>query len=140
MAKGRQPSGRGEAYWRRIVRQQAASGVTIREFCRQSKLRESSFYFWRKELLRREAAQQRHGGHACPPAMAAFVPVSVTAETTEPATQEDPASIQGGSIEIVLADGRRIHVAPPVDRQALADVLAVLSLDPQAPRMEAQPC
>jgi hypothetical protein len=38
----------------------------------------------------------------------------------------------GGRIEIVLSGGRRVHVAAPVDRRALADVLAVLSLDREA--------
>jgi len=138
MAKGR-PNTRGEAFWRRIVQQQAASKVTIREFCRQSKLRESAFYFWRKELLRRDAASRLRRGHARPPAPAAFVPVSVTAETTGPATQEDPASIRAGCVEIVLAGGRRIHVEPPVDRQALADVLAVLAAA-GSERQETRPC
>ena len=32
----------------------------------------------------------------------------------------------GGRIEIVLEGGRQIHVAPPVDQRALADVVAVL--------------
>jgi transposase-like protein len=138
MAKGRQPNTRGEAYWRRIVRQQAVSGVTIRDFCRKSKLRESAFYFWRKELLRPDAASKRQRDHVRPPAQAAFVPVCVTAEAVEPAAQEDTAGIQAGRIEIVLAGGRRIHVAPPVDRQALADVLAVLAAALE--RQEVRPC
>jgi len=131
MAKGRAQSGQGEAYWQRIVRQQAASGVTIRDFCRTSKLRESAFYFWRKELLRREAMQLRHRDHVPSPAPATFMPVSVTAGATESLAQEDTANARAGRIEILLPGGQRIHVTAPVDRQALADVLAVL---------EAQPC
>jgi len=139
MAKGRARSTRGEAYWRRIVRQQAASGVTIRDFCRKSKLRESSFYFWRKELLRRDAASKRHRDLVRPPAPAAFVPVCVTAGAVESTAQDDMANIRAGRIEIVLAGGRRIRMTAPVDRQALADVLAVLAAaGPQ--RQEAQPC
>ncbi len=34
-----------EAQWRRIVREQERSGLTIREFCRRGKHRESAFYF-----------------------------------------------------------------------------------------------
>jgi len=140
MAKGRARSGRGEAYWRRIVRQQAASGVTIRDFCRTSKLRESAFYFWRKELLRREAMQLRHHDHVPSPVPAAFVPVSVTTEAAESGAHEATANTQAGRIEIVLAGGQRIRVTAPVDRQALADVLAVLSLATDAPHGEGQPC
>ena len=139
MAKGRQSSTRGEAYWRRIVRQQAASGVTIREFCRTSKLRESAFYFWRKELLRRDAASKRHRDHVHSPAPAAFVPVRVTAGAVEPTAQENVANAQAWRIEIALAGGQHIHVTAPVNRQALADVLAVLAAaGPQ--RQEALPC
>ena len=41
---------------------------------------------------------------------------------------EEPgrAPTVGGSIEIELLGGRRLHVTAPVDRQALADVLSVL--------------
>ena len=146
MAKIKERKGRGEAYWRRIVRQQGASGLTVRQFCRQGDFRESTFYFWRRELLRRKAAhvsgvalakpRPRGQDTAGPPAKAAFLPVCVTADNEEPAARAAAA----GRIEIVLAGGRRIRVTAPVDCQALADVVAVLSLDPDAPRMEDRPC
>ena len=107
MAKGKVRDKSKEAFWRRTVRRQGQSGLTVRAFCREHELRETAFYFWRCELARRQAAR---------PASAAFVPVQVV-ETPAPA---------GGRIEIVLSGDRRVHVAAPVDRQALADVLAVL--------------
>jgi hypothetical protein len=75
-------------------------------------LAESAFYFWRRELQRRqtEQEQRRERAHA-------FLPVRVAEELPPPVA---------GRIEIVLANGRRVHVAAPVDRQALAEVLAVL--------------
>ena len=54
-----------------------------------------------------------------------------------------------GRIEIVLAGDRRVQVVGPVDRQALADVLAVPAGEPGAgatdegvrwPRREAREC
>jgi hypothetical protein len=39
---------------------------------------------------------------------------------------DDARPEAGGLIEIVLASGQRVHVMAPVDREALADVLAVL--------------
>jgi transposase-like protein len=139
MAKGRQP-GKGEAYWRRVVQQQAASGGTIRDFCRRNRLRESTFYFWRRQLQRRDSER--------PPARVAFVPVSVKPEAAEPAAREDPEGTQVGRIEIVLPAGQCIGLTPPVDRQALTNVLlavsnaerAVLSLDPDAHPGEPRPC
>jgi len=147
MAKRRQP-GKGEAYWRRVVHRQAASGGTVRDFCRRNKLRESTFYFWRRELLRRDAASQGRRDRDRPPARAAFVPVSVKPEAAEPAGRDDPADAQAGRIEIMLPGGQRIGLTPPVDRQALADVLlavsdaerAVLSPDPTTAAGEVRPC
>lgn len=58
MAKQRR-SVEKERYWRRIVGEQAVSGQSIRAFCRERQLSEPSFYVWRRELKRRDAA---HGG------------------------------------------------------------------------------
>jgi len=109
MAKGKVRDKSKEAFWQRTVRRQGQSGLTVRAFCCEHALRETAFYFWRRELARRELADRRS---------AAFVPVRVVQETPAPA---------GERIEIVLSGGQRVHVMPPVDRQALADVLAVLS-------------
>jgi transposase-like protein len=123
MAGGRLRDEGREAQWRRVVRGQRRSGLTIREFCSKSNLPESAFYFWRRQLERRGAVQEQlrrrrrpaaAPGPARPPA---FVAVRVAEQTP---SQSD------GRIEIVLPSGRRVHVRAPVDRQALADVLAVL--------------
>jgi hypothetical protein len=122
-----------EAFWRRVIQGQRGSGLTIREFCHKSKMPESAFYFWRSELERRESRRRgakpgrlrQRIGRSCSrraSATAAFVPVKLT--------QEIPAQVRGG-IQIELPGSRRVHVTTPVDRQALADVLAVL---------EARPC
>ena len=126
MANGKGRDRRLEAQWRRIIRDQTHSGLTIRDFCRKSKLPESAFYFWRQELRRRglerqEAKQEQHRRSA-PPAAPAFLAVRV---------EEHDGNSAGGRIEIELSGGRRVHVTAPVDRQALADVLEV---------MEGRPC
>jgi len=114
MANGKGRDRQREAQWRRIIRQHSDSGLTVSEFCRKGKLPESAFYFWRRELQRRQAEPQRPTDF---PAAPAFVAVRV----------EDPnTSSIGGRIEIELPGGRRVHVVAPVDRQTLADVLAVL--------------
>ena len=134
MANGKERDGRREARWRRIVREHERSGLGIREFCRRGKLTETAFYFWRHELQRRQAEQEQHRD-ADPPAPPAFVPVQV---------EEHSAAATVGRIEIELSDGRRIHVTAPVDRQALADVLAVLRFDdltaPSRAEGEGHPC
>jgi hypothetical protein len=123
MANGASRDGRREVQWRRVVQEQRGSGLTIREFCRKRNLPESAFYFWRRELQRRQAEQgqrprhsRRSRGRASSP-QATFVPVRLAEETPPQAHRR---------IEIELSGGRRIHVVAPVDRAALADVLAVL--------------
>lgn len=132
MAKGKSRDKSKEALWRRTVRRQRQSGLTIREFCRKHQVRETAFYFWRRELERRGTM---------------FLPVRVTPEPgrqvaaeARPALPRPASRPSEGRIVIVLAGGRRVHVAPPVDRRALADVLAVLSLDREALEREAAVC
>jgi hypothetical protein len=132
MANGKDRDGRREAQWRRIIGAHGRSGLSIREFCRRGKLRETAFYFWRGELQRRQAEQEQRKR---PSAQAAFVPVTVA---------RDLVTQAHGRIEIELSGGRRVHVVAPVDRQALVDVLAVLRFDglpaPSNAEGEAQPC
>jgi len=128
MAKGKDRDGRREAQWRRIIREHNRSGLTIREFCRRGRLTETAFYFWRSELRRREVErceveqeQRRQPAHRVRRRQAAASPAFVAVRV-----EEHSAVAGGGRIEIELSGGRRVHVAPPVDRQTLADVLAVL--------------
>jgi hypothetical protein len=99
-----------------VIGRQPSSGTSVRAWCRRHALRESSFYWWRTQLARRDAKAP------------AFVPVRVTADRSATDAFDLPAGIGPASrIEIVLPRGRRVHVIGPVDRQALADVLAVLT-------------
>jgi transposase-like protein len=127
MANGRERDKRREVQWRRVVREQGRSGLSIRDFCRRSKVPESAFHFWRRELERRDLQPQAEQEQRQRPTMRArprrpaaappaFVPVRVAEEVRTDAAR----------IEIVLCGGRRIQVTAPVDRQALTEVLAVL--------------
>ena len=42
-----------QSYWEEVVRRWRESGQSVRDFCRAEGLRESAFYFWRRELARR---------------------------------------------------------------------------------------
>jgi hypothetical protein len=94
-----------EARWRLLIGGQAASGLSIRQYCRDHELKESAFYFWRAELARRERRP-------------AFVPVKIAARDSAPPSPGE------GRLEITLVNGVRIRVAGMVDRQRLAEVLA----------------
>ena len=96
-----------EASWRRHVGTHAGSGLPVVGYCRRHGLRVHGFYWWRRELARRDALK--------PPA---FVPVTVAAERSAPAS--------AGRVEIVWSGHRRVRVTGSVDRQMLRDVLWVL--------------
>jgi hypothetical protein len=149
MAKGKVRAGGKEAFWRRTIEEQRRSGLSVRAFCQKQGVREAAFYRWRRELVRREAAR---------PVAAAFVPVRLAGSPAASAAGgavgravrggEAAAAVwrhraapapDAGRIAILLSGGGRVHVTPPVDRQALADVLAVLS-EVEPCGEEAQPC
>jgi len=43
-----------EAFWRRMVQAQSDSGLSIRAWCRDQGLKDTTFYWWRRELTRRD--------------------------------------------------------------------------------------
>lgn len=106
--------------WRRIVRGQAGSGLSVRAYCAQQGVKESAYYWWRAQLARRDAE--------LPPSPAAFVPVEVVAE--EPTRGAGGGVGGGGQIEILWPGGLQVRVSGRVDRQTLADVLASLGAQP----------
>ena len=98
-----------ERRWRETLTRQAASGLSVRAFCRQEKLAESAFYAWRRIVAERDAA-------AKPARQAsAFVPLSVI----EPASRET-------AIEIALAGGRTLRLPPAITAERLAEVVQAL--------------
>lgn len=46
-----------EALWRRLVRRQARSGMTVRAWCLDRQVKEATFHWWRRELARRDSEQ-----------------------------------------------------------------------------------
>ncbi len=107
MAKGTSRDLEKEAAWRHRLEQHARSGQSVRAWCSQHRVTETAFYWWRRELARRDAES-----HA-----PSLVPVHVTEDLSR---DVDPR------IEIVLTDGRRVHVHGTVDSASLATVLDVL--------------
>jgi hypothetical protein len=51
-----------EQSWRNLLKQFAASARSVHEFCVDYRLRETAFYFWRREIQRRDGqAPARRG-------------------------------------------------------------------------------
>lgn len=106
-----------EVFWRRIIAGQPRSGLSVRAWCREHALHESSFYWWRRRLAR--SASVRGDRRDKVSSATTLVPVRISAEP-------DADAGLAGRLEIIFPDARRVRVVGPVDRRALADVLAVL--------------
>jgi hypothetical protein len=97
------------AYWLEVLRQWQTSDLSVREFCRQHRHRESQFWFWKRRLVHKLDAIPANPKPA-------FLPVTIV----EAAAPSAPA------IDIRLPSGHRLRVRTGCDRQLLADVVALL--------------
>jgi hypothetical protein len=116
-----------EQTWRRHIAEQRASGQTIRAFCDARRIRETAFYFWRTEIVKRDrdAAVE---AKAAP----AFVPVAVI----DAPTRCDTPTRSDTPIDVRLAGGHRVRIRSGCDRVLLADVIRLL----RDSTTEGQPC
>jgi transposase len=109
MAQGKARDARKERQWRRWIRAWRTSGLSVKTFCARHALAQPRFYFWRRELERRDASA------------ATFMPVHVVAE---------PSPCPDNALEITLAGGRTVRVPPGFDAATLRQLLAVLEETP----------
>ena len=116
MTKGTTRDPSKELFWRRMSERQGRSRLSVRAWCREHGVKEATFHWWRRELARRDA-EGKTSSHRRATKRSSFLPVHVV--------EEGPRA-PDAHIEILLTDRRRIRVHGSVDRQALADVLAVL--------------
>jgi hypothetical protein len=95
-----------EAYWRKVLTQFSASGLSVREFCKRDQLTESAFYAWRRTIGERD--ESRTSGPA-------FVPAVVTKEAA-----------QESSFAIELAGGCVLRFSGAHATEQLADLVIAL--------------
>lgn len=110
---GRDPN--RESYWRECLRRQSRSGLTVSGFCKREALKESTFYFWRREIRHRDRG----------PA-AAFVEVHVA---PVPATIETRPSLSKSAapLELLLPGDRRLLIRAGCDGGLLRQVVSALA-------------
>jgi hypothetical protein len=101
--------------WNQRVAQQKNSGQTVRAFCREHRLSEYSFYWWRRQL----------SGCEQPIRFALVEAATSTAETRLPRQAQT-------QLELVLHSGERLQI--PADAATLRLVLGVLREQGQADR------
>ena len=98
-----------EAYWRAVLKRHAASGLSVRAFCRQERIRESAYYFWRRTIHERdEAGKSTSEGPA-------FVPAVVS-----------DRSDRDAAIAIELASGQVLRLPVTISASWLAELIDAL--------------
>jgi hypothetical protein len=114
-----------EKLWRRAIRDQERSGLSVHVFCEREGLKVGNFLRWRRELSRRDRERTTSlpdsatKAPAEPRVSPVFLPVRVVDADYAPARPASP-------IEIVLDGGPTVRVPPGFDPRTLNEVLAVL--------------
>jgi hypothetical protein len=88
--------------WMDLIRQHEQSGAGVKVFCRDRNVSEPSFYSWRKRLAKSQ------------PVRFALVETSGSAGKYH------------APVELILASGDRLRIAPGADAATLRTVLSVL--------------
>ena len=130
MAKGRYDR-ELEARWRRVLGKQAASKLSVREFCRREELSESSFYAWRRTIAQRD-------GHAKSKPLSPLKP-----KRHQPTNSDAPAflpvvldanDLQADARDIVieLRGERRLRLPESIEPMRLATLIHAIEAEPRA--------
>jgi hypothetical protein len=111
-----------ERTWRRLIGRQRKGRLSVREFCRAEALAESAFYFWRRELAKRDAEtptrpliEKRRSRE--------FLPVVLQSTGIE---NRAPSLPLRAEIEIEFPDATTLRVAHGASADTLRLILAAL--------------
>jgi len=95
-------------YWGEVIRDQAASGLSISAFCRERGVSPPSFFDWRRKLT---------GGGGEEVAANKFMTIELP-----------PPSTTQSCLEVALPNGLRVLVPSRFDADALRELLGVLGV------------
>jgi transposase-like protein len=113
MAQERVRRGELESTWRKTVARQQECGATVRQFCREAGCKESAFYYWKRELRRRDGQGSGDDRQRQPQQSPALLPVTIGPTVPAP-------------IEVALPGGVTVRVADSCDAATLRMVFAAL--------------
>ena len=103
MSKTRETDGDQEQFWRMAIETWQASGLSVRQFCKQEGLPEPAFYSWRKKLI---------GGNTELPNQdtSPFIEVAIPHSNSAP-------------VELLLLSGNTLRIPAGVDSATLTTIL-----------------
>ena len=108
-----------EKFWRRTIRDQQRSGLSVRDFYHRQGLKDWTFRWWRLELARRDQVPSMAAAGEQAEAAPVFLPVQIV--DLEAVSPPPPPPI-----EIVLPTGLIVRAPSGFDPRTLGHVLAVL--------------
>ncbi len=109
-----------ERLWRARFAEFSASGLSVREFCRQESITEPTFYSWRKELRRRDAERARSEQSA--PENSRLIPVAVVE-----AKARSEQAVGDHAVEICTPSGFRLRFGRDVNPEMISQLLDVIT-------------
>ena len=109
MGRVRECVGDQEQFWRMAIETWQASGLSIRQFCKDEGLSEPALYLWRKKLTGVSSVHDEQDK----PESSAFIEVSM------------PKS-DHFAIELLLTSGNTMRIHPGIDSVTFGTVVSVL--------------
>ena len=114
-----------ELAWRELFATQTTTRMPVAEFCRDRGIAASGFYFWRKEIARRDA-ERNTAPQSSRPQVAKGVVDFAEVEVTKSKVSHDRDEYNGQPITIHVANDYRIEVPRDFDPHTLREILCVL--------------
>lgn len=108
MGKMREINGDQEQFWRMAIETWQASGLSVRQFCKDEGLPEPTFYSWRKKI----AGGNSERNDQDKPKPSAFIEVAMPRSNSV-------------AIELLMTSGNTLRIPSGVDAATLSTVLSV---------------
>ena len=115
-----------ERYWRRILKEQQRSGVCQAEFCRQNAIPKGRYFWWKREIARRDGRlkARRRGKRGPTSDKASLVPVRITSRRETVA--QSISLVADPRFEIVLRNGCVVKVPQVHNGETLRSIVEML--------------
>ena len=112
-----------EEFWRLIIGEQEASGLSARAFCKRDGISESMFYGWRSKIAARDSSPPPEVGKS-----PQLIPVAVSASTHAPSlSRGNELEDASHEVEIQTPGGFILRVSDSIASSSLGRLLSVVA-------------